>query len=67
MDIGQFPPLIDAQRGLNILIEHFLGDDWYCTLSMHTDQVNTEAIYEILQKYPKKISMIEKIKNKVRI
>ncbi len=51
---GIFPPPIDAQEGLDILIEHFLGKDWYANASMCTAQVNSEAIYEILCKYPEK-------------
>lgn len=57
-DYGIFPPPTNAQHGLNILMNHFLGDDWYTTCSIHNEQVNTEAIYEILRKYPK---------NKIRI
>ena len=49
---GIMPPPTNAQHGLNILIEHFLGKDWYTTCSIHSEQVNTEAIYEILKKYP---------------
>mgnify|MGYP005780758093 CR=1 FL=1 len=48
-----FPPPTNAQEGLDILIKHFLGDDWYC-ISTNNEQANTEAIYEILQKYPRK-------------
>lgn len=51
---GIFPPPTNAQVGLNILIKHFLGEDWYTTLSMHNEQVNTEAIAEILYRYPNK-------------
>lgn len=51
---GIMPPPTNAQHGLNILIEHFLGKDWYTTCSMHNEQVNTEAIYQILKKYPQK-------------
>lgn len=47
------PPPTQAQEGLDILIKHFLGDNWYC-ISTNNEQANTEAIYEILQKYPSK-------------
>jgi hypothetical protein len=53
-DYGMCPPPIDAQTGLNILINHFLGEDWYTTMPMGVQQVNAEAIYAILEKYPEK-------------
>ena len=51
-DYGIFPPPTDAQEGLDILITHFLGENWYTTLSICNAQVNSEAIYEILRIYP---------------
>jgi hypothetical protein len=53
-DYGLCPPPIDAQYGLNILVEHFLGRNWYVTMPISQKQVNAEAIYEILRKYPEK-------------
>ena len=53
-DYGICPPPIDAQKGLDILIEHFLGEDWYTALPLSQKQVNTEAVYEILKRYPNK-------------
>ena len=53
-DYGLCPPPIEAQKGLNILINHLLGDDWHVVLSMPTEQVNTEAIYQILEHFPKR-------------
>jgi hypothetical protein len=53
-EYGLCPPPIEAQEGLNVLIEHFLGKDWYTVMPVSQKQVNTEAIYQILQKYPKK-------------
>ena len=50
MDYGLCPPSITAERGLDILIDHFLGKDWYVVMSMGKEQVYTEAIYEILEK-----------------
>lgn len=61
-DYGICPPPIDAQVGLNILIDHFLGEDWYVVLPVGVKQVNSEAIYEILRKYPKRKPLIEKVK-----
>lgn len=49
---GMLPVPTNAQYGLHILIQHFLGESWYTPISMHQEQVNTEAIYEILRLYP---------------
>lgn len=49
-----FSPPLEPQVALNILIEHFLGEDWYTPNPIGVKQVNTEAIYEILRKYPEK-------------
>lgn len=65
-DYGLFPPPTEAQHGLNILIKHFLGEDWYSTCSIHNAQVNSEAIYEILKKYPKRNRNIFKFLNKLK-
>lgn len=51
-DYGICPAPVDAQTGLNILIDHFLGEGWYVSMPICQEQVNTEAIYEILKKYP---------------
>lgn len=53
-DYGIFPPPTEAQEGLNILIKHFLGEDWYTANPISQEQVNTEAIYQILENHPKK-------------
>ncbi len=50
---GLCPPPMKAQDGLDILIKHFLGEDWYFVLPVSQEQINTEAVYEILQKYPR--------------
>ena len=64
---GIFPPPTNAQVGLDILIKHFLGEGWYTTLSMHNEQVNTEAICEILRLYPgENEKMINKSKRKLK-
>lgn len=53
-DYGICPPPTKAQEGLDILISHFLGDDWYTAMPMDVEQTNTQAICEILEKYPVK-------------
>lgn len=65
-DYGILPPPIDAQTGLDVLIHHFLGDDWYSISLIHTEQVNTEAIHEILRKYPRKESIIKRVSKLVK-
>jgi hypothetical protein len=50
-DYGICPPPISADKGLNILIEHFLGKDWYVIDPLGQDQIYTVAIYDILEKY----------------
>jgi hypothetical protein len=53
-DYGLCPPPIKAEKGLDILIKHFLGDNWYTSMPLNTEQVYTEAIYTIIEKYQKK-------------
>ena len=49
-DYGLCPPPVKADKGMQVLIDHFLGEDWYVTLPLSTEQVYTEAIYAILKK-----------------
>lgn len=56
-----FSPPLEPQIALNILIEHFLGKDWYTPNPIGVKQVNTEAVYEILSRYPKKKGLRERI------
>ena len=53
-DYGLCPPPVKADKGMQVLIDHFLGEDWYVTLPLSTEQVYTEAIYAILEKNRKK-------------
>ncbi len=50
---GILCPPTDAQTGLNVLINHFLGEDWCVVDPVSPRQVNTKAILEILYRYPK--------------
>lgn len=56
-----FAPPLEPQIALNILTEHFLGKDWYTPNPIGVKQVNTEAVYEILRRYPKKRNLIERL------
>lgn len=49
-----FPPSLDAQTAVDFLIEYLLGEDWYCVNPISTEQINTEAVAEILWKYSRK-------------
>ena len=51
---------IEAQKALNILIEHFLGPDWYVVDPLGPKQVNAIAVDEILKKYSGPIFQITK-------
>lgn len=55
-----FAPPLEPQIALNILIEHFLGKNWYTPNPIGAKQVNTEAVYEILSKYPRKTGLFER-------
>jgi hypothetical protein len=57
-DYGLCPPPIKAEKGLQILINHFLGDDWYVTMPISSEQVYTEAIYAILEQNKKPTNLI---------
>lgn len=56
-DYGLCPPPLNSQEALKILTKHFLGDDWYVVMPLNQQQVNTEAVYEILRKFPEKKSI----------
>lgn len=60
-DYGLCVPPTTAQDGLNVLIKHFLGDDWYVTMPYGSGQVNTEAIYDILSQYRGKSTIGKRI------
>ncbi len=61
---GMCPQPIRSQEALDILIEHFLGTDWYVWLSVSQEQVNAEAVFAILkQSQPRGIGkMLSKLK-----
>lgn len=48
------PPSLPAQLAVDYLCNYLLGEDWYCVMPMHTEQVNTEIVHEILMKYSRK-------------
>lgn len=50
IDYGLCPPPTTTDEALEVLIEHFLGKDWYTTLPLSKEQTNTEAVIAILEK-----------------
>lgn len=61
-DYGLCPPPLKAEEGMQILIEHFLGKDWYTTLPLSQDQGYTEAVCAILDNNKKRVPFTEWIK-----
>ena len=47
-------PCMDAQTAVNFLIDYLIGDAWYVAYPACTEQVNTEAVIFILQKFSRK-------------
>ena len=49
-----FCPPLDPYRGLRILAEYLLGEDWYIADPLGSNQVNFYIVKEILYNYSKK-------------
>jgi hypothetical protein len=49
-----FNPPMNAQTAVNMLVHYLLGEDWFSMDPVSTEQVNTEAIHDILQNYSPK-------------
>lgn len=56
-----FAPPLEPQIALDILQKHFLGEDWYTANPISTKQVNTEVVYEILSRYPKRKGLLKRL------
>lgn len=56
-----FPDGTDAQKALEILVDHFLGE-FVITYPGNTKQWNSEAVAEILRQYPE--GKLRRIKRK---
>ena len=61
-----FPPPLEPQLALNFLREYILGEDWYSVNPIHTTQINTEVVPEILYKCSKRYRKEIKEYNKQR-
>lgn len=49
-----FAPPMKSQVAINILKDYLLGEDWYTVNPISQEQVNTEIVITILEKYSKK-------------
>lgn len=58
------PMTTDAQLVVECLCDIFLGEDWYVTFPLHTTQVNTCILDEILYNYCKEYRKYCKTTNK---
>lgn len=47
-----FPPPTSDYEAFTILRDHFLGENWYVVDPLSHEQCNTEAVYDILLRYP---------------
>ncbi len=62
---GLMPPPTTDKEGLDILIDHFLGD-YYSVNPISREQFNTEAICRILEQYPGKKEKCGPIKRLIK-
>ena len=65
MEDDIFPPPTTDREAVMILRHHFLGDNWYVVNPISHEQVNTEAIWDILSRYPHAEQEKEKFYKKV--
>ena len=61
-------PCLPADKAVNFLCNYLLGEDWYCVMPIHAEQVNTEIVHEILMKYSRRYRkeykrIVKEIKN----
>ena len=47
-------PCLPADTAVNFLCNYLLGEDWYCVMPIHAEQVNTEIVHSILMKYSRR-------------
>lgn len=53
-------PSTPAQMAFNCMIDCFLGEGWYVSYPACTEQINTEACYEILYRHSRKFRKLIK-------
>lgn len=50
-DYGICPPPMDAQTALNEISKHLLGENWCVNIPISQEQVNTEIVFAIEERY----------------
>ena len=60
-----FPPPITDREFVEIIRNHLLGDNWYIVNPISHEQINAEAIWEILSRYPHGEQEKEKRRKKI--
>ena len=60
------PPL-SGDQAVKFLKDYLLGDDWFVSYSGSSEQVNTDIVYAILERYSKKFKKELKIKQRQRL
>jgi DNA replication initiation complex subunit (GINS family) len=55
-----FAPPMKAQDAVDMLMHYLLGEDWYSVNPVSTEQINTEAVYDILMKHSRRFRREEK-------
>ena len=48
---NECPPPMDAQVAINFLSDYLIGENWYVALPLSQEQVNTEIVNKILDKF----------------
>lgn len=48
------PPSLPSHLAVDYLCNYLLGEDWYCVMPIHAEQVNTEIVHAILMKYSRR-------------
>lgn len=66
VDCGILSPPTDAQEAMNLLIEFFLGKNWYVAYSCGAEQVNTEALFAIMTHPKNRLFLLEFLGRKGR-
>ena len=53
-DDNLFPPELEPQRAIHMLVDYLLGDDWYFVNPVNAKQGNVFILHEILMRYSRK-------------
>lgn len=53
-DGNLFPPELEPQRAIHMVVDYLLGDDWYFVNPVNAKQGNVYILHAILIKYSRK-------------